>query len=170
MNNPAHSRSLLLIALGGVLMGTVLGYMLHGDAPAARGPNPPDGPRKKMAMTAYASGAGSVRVESKPGEKNADDGGDGTVDFVAEMRGAMKEVAEWDRLRRLHATIDQLDPADLEMAASQVRLLPLGYRYQVSWILGERWAGFDPAAAMAFARKLGRDQGGNGMMTGVFQK
>ena len=170
MDIPPQSRSFFLIGLGGVLVGAALGYMVRGDAPAVRGANPPEEGRKRVAMTAEVSGAAPVRVESKAGEKNAPDGGDGTVDFVAEMRGAMKEVAEWDRLRRLHATIDQLDPADLELAASQVRLLPAGQRYQVSWILGERWAGFDPAAAMAFARKLGRDQGGNGMMTGVFQK
>ena len=79
------------------------------------------------------------------------------MDFVTGIRGALREVREWDRQRRLHAAIEQLDPADIEAAAAQVRLLPSGERYEVGAILWERWAAFDPLAALTFSKKMGDD-------------
>lgn len=168
MDIPRQSRPLFLIGTGGVIVGATLGYLVWGNATTARVGTPPNEGRRNIALRAEGGDAASRRAETASGEKGvaAEDGG--TVDFVAEMRGALREVGEWDRLRRLHATIDQLDPAALELAASQVRLLPSGERYLVGSILGERWAAFDPAAALASSKKLDDDDGG--MVRGIFRK
>ncbi len=147
-----QTRALFLIGLGGVLLGTMLGYLLHGEAPAVGVAGPPDEGRKGVSLMSEVA---AMRVEAAGEEKGATAGA--TVDFVGKMRGALREVGEWDRQRRLHAVIDQLDPADLEVAAAQVRLLPSGERYEVGAILWERWAAFDPLAALTFSKKMGDD-------------
>jgi len=91
----------------------------------------------------------------------------GTLDFIAEAHAAMGYIDEWDRLRRLHATIDAIDPADMAAAAQQVRQLPSGEQWTVAWVLGERWASFDAAGAMAFAQKLSPNEGRQAIIDGM---
>ena len=93
-----------------------------------------------------------------------------TVDFVAAVRGAMGQFDEWDRLRRLHAVIDQLGPADIEAAAVQLRRLSQIERQVVARGLGARWAHFDPVAALAYAKRLGGADTARAITEGAFRK
>ncbi len=170
MDVPRQSSSVWRYGLGGLLLGAFGGWVLWGDAPPASDGLARDGGGQKTASAESALGAGQWRTQDTHSAESGSTTGNRKVDFLTEMRAGMKLVAEWDRLRRLHATIDLLDPAGVREAASQVRFLPANQRWTVAWVLGEHWAGSDPAAAMAYARELHPDEGGTAMMSGVFQK
>lgn len=83
MEIPPPQRLLFLTALGGVLAGAALGYLVREDAPAAGAANPSAIGRKNVALTAVESRAAPVRVEAVPGEAGVAGVEAGTVDFVA---------------------------------------------------------------------------------------
>jgi hypothetical protein len=146
-------RLRLLLALAAAFMvGVSSGLLLRSKSPVAPAPRAP--PASTESGSERGRVATSVRDATFEPAPARDGGGaqPGTADFLAEMRAAMAHVDEWDRLRRLHATIDTIDPANIEAAARQVRLLPEGDRWTVAWMLGEHWGGFDAAGAMSFAQ------------------
>ena len=157
---------------GCLLAGGALGYALHGDAPRRPG-------AQSQAVHADGSGHGAaglllppVIAGPPPGAESASDAAGQTAhtaDFPAKMVTAMGNGDEWDRLRQVHATIDRMTPAELAVAAHLVQSLPSGEHWTVAWVLGEHWAQFDPAAALAFAKQLPSEDG-RALREGAFQK
>ena len=164
-----RSRLLLAFGAGCFLIGGAAGWLLRGEAPPSPARHEATNAPKRPVASEESSGLAPLLAASAPGEESGGRAA-ATLDFVAEARGAMSEVDEWDRLRRLHAAIDRLGPADIEAAVAQVRLLPQGDRWQAALVLGERWAHFDPIAALAYAKMPGSGEVGRAIADGAFQK
>lgn len=161
---------LLLTGLGGLLLGGFIGHARRGEAQPRPALHEAADPSKRPAASEESSGTAPLRTASSPEEESGGRAAAGTVDFVAAARGAMSEVDEWDRLRRLHAVIDRLGPADIEAAVAQMRRLSRSERELVARGLGERWAHFDPAAALAYAKRLGSTDTARAIAEGAFRR
>ncbi len=148
-------HGLLALGAGCFLTGAVGGWLLRG-AP----PSPATGfASVTHVVTVPASTPAATAADEEPeaiaGQESGAHVVETAVGFLTKVRSALYGIDEWDGLRRLHAIIDRLGPADSEAALAQVRWLPQSDRRQVALALGKRWAQFDPLAALAYAKGLG---------------
>ena len=151
-----RSHVLLTLGAGCLLTGGVAGWFLRGAPPLPA----TDSVSSTHVVTVRAGTPAETAVDEEPRTTTAGkEGGareaETAAGFLTKVRSALYGIDEWDGLRQMHAIIDRLGPADSEAALAQVRWLPQRDRRQVALALGERWAQFDPLAALAYAKGLG---------------
>ncbi len=161
---------LLALGAGCLLTGGVGGWLLRGapSLPAT------DSASVTHVVTVPAGTPAATAAKEEPEAIVGQESGARVVEtaagFLPEVRSALYGIDEWDGLRQLHAIIDRLGPAGTEAALAQVRWLPQSDRRKVALALGERWAQFDPLAALAYAKTLNSSDIGRAVTDGALQQ
>lgn len=147
MASPAPFRTTLTASVC-LLAGGAAGWWLRGDsAPPVVTANAPAVSETRPAFP-NANTAAATR------EASADEASKGDAkDFATAIRAALDDADALERGIRLRQIIRDLDPADFEAVARQIRRNSGASEKELKDLLATRWADFDPRAAVAFARK-----------------